>query len=345
MKKVAVLAFLFAVIALSVIMYRSASRSASANGSAETKEAVPADTGEYLLMTDDIMPEGHADALIIPLPPDTDAGGVQIATSETGSELVVNVYSSEEDFYKNNAIHTDLDIFKSTVCSGTASPGCMRLRFKLDGIYTLEATTEGSDYVEVKFQAPSGEYRHIVVVDPAGGGSDAGVRGSGLLEKDITLDTALLLKEIADADESSDVKICFTRLSDTNIDEDYRVYLADELGAGLYVQLCADVSDDAARNGIFTQYNDRFYLNDLTNAEFAGILEKQVVQHSGAAALEIEAILEGEALMRVRVPAAKISLGYLTGNKDGVRLKDDNYKRRLAAGLYDGIKAALKELE
>ena len=346
MKKVAVLAFLFAVISLSTIMYRSATRSAYVYGSDGAKEAVTENTGEYALITDDMMPEGHADALIIPLPEDAVSQEVQIASGRTGRELYVSIDSAQEEFYRNNAIHTDLDIFESAVCSEAESQDRLSLKFRLDGIYASDVVIRGSDHIEISFKTPSEQYRHIVIVDPAGGGSMAGARGSGLLEKDITLDTALLLKELADADESSDVRIYFTRLDDTNPDEAYRVFLADELEAGLYVQLCAAESDDAEQNGVFSQYNDRFYRRDLTNAEFAGILEKEIARHSGASALEIKGIeAEGDTLMRIKVPAAKVSLGYLTGNKDGVRLNDENYKRRLAAGVYEGIKAAIKELE
>lgn len=345
MKKVALVAFLFAILSISIVMYRSATRHVFVNDNAEGAGG-SAETGTgYTLLIDESMPDGHSKSLIIPLPRDAASDRVDIDHRDTERELLVYVDSRDEGFYRDNVLHTDLAMIESAVCRETDSQGGVCLDFKLDGIYACDAAFPGDGLLELTFCPPSERYSHLVVIDPAGGGS-SGAKVNGLLEKNITLETALLLKEMAESDENNEIKLYFTRLSDNSVDGSKRNRLAGDLAADLYVELSAGQSDDADCNGVETGYNDRFYLRDMTNAELAYILEKKVAENSGAAALGVKALQnEDDVLMQVRVPAANVCLGYLTGNKDGTRLQDDNYKKRLARGIYEAIKMALEEKE
>lgn len=346
MKKVAAGAFLFAVISISIILYRSATRQVLVDDEENSASEKADNGGGYTVLIDDEPNAGWDNALVIPLPKGVTADGVIFEDRYTGREFDVYIDSRDESFYKNNSLHTDLDMIDSAFCRETDSQGGVCLAVKLDGIYAADTSFPDENHILVRFSKPSERFEHIVVIDPAGGGKLQGTKGNGLSEKNITLETALLLKELSDNDTASDIKLYVTRLNDRSLGAAERSRLADDLEAELYVELAASESSDPEINGVLAVYNDRFFLREMTNAQWAGILEQNVAGVSGASALGVE-VCESEesSVLKVKVPAASVSLGYLTGNKDGKRLQNEEYKMRLARGIYEAIKEACKETE
>lgn len=345
MKKVFLLALVFTVLSMGVILYRSVTRQVPDDGG-NAFEAVSEGNGVYPLAIDTEIPEDSKNCLVIPLPGDVEADRVRYEGRYYEHELFIYIESGDQDFYKKNGVHTDLDLIEDAVFAQVSSQGLLCLEFKLDGIYEEETSVLEGNRLSVQFSRPSDKYRHVVVIDPAAGGGDPGAKGNGLLEKDVTLDTALLIKELSESRGDEDIKIYFTRLTDKGIDETKRALFVDDIGAQLFVELGANESADAGINGVESCYNDRFFVRNMTNARLAFLVEKNVAGMSGASAIGVRAAAEDKgSFTGVKVPASKIYLGYLTGNKDGERLKEDMYKKRLAAGIYEAVKEAVKELE
>lgn len=78
--------------------------------------------------------------------------------------------------------------------------------------------------------------QYLIVVDPAHGGRDNGVKLTGKLhEKDVTLAVAVLIKDILSSSKKFNIKL--TRSSDSDIAESERGKLAKKSGADLFISL------------------------------------------------------------------------------------------------------------
>ncbi len=346
MKKLLIKASIFSGICLSVMLWRCVTKHIMITDAA----GVEIDRGEtatsYNLLVDRNVPEGQKGKLIIPLSKTVGSDDIVLEDRYLDHELIININGREEDFYLDNPIATDLMILNSAVCISEKGTGGVSLDFGLNDLYANESSLTESNTIEVRFFKPYEEYKRIVVVDPAAGGIDEGISFDGLTEKDVTLDIALALKNIAEKDENSTVKFYFTRLSDTNVDDNRRQALLSETGADLLVGIGAYVSEDTSVNGIGCTFNNDFYLRGFNNASFAGILETNCVSKTGSAGIFIEPAKEDDyLLMNAKIPAARVVAGVLNGETDNKMLQDETYINKIALGIYQGITQAFEEME
>ena len=209
MKKVAIKASVFAAISITLMLQRSATKHIMITDAA----GAPLDRGEsdssYTLLIDDNVPKGKEDALIIPLPKSVSSDNIVLEDRYIDHELSIYIDSREEGFYLDNPVVTSLPLLESAVCINENDTGSVCLDFKLDDLYVNESALTENSTIEVRFFKPKDKFEHVVVVDPAGGGKDTGDLGNGYSEKDVALDTALLLKTAADKDTEHNIKLYF----------------------------------------------------------------------------------------------------------------------------------------
>ncbi len=345
MRKVALKASVFALVSITLMLLRSATKHIMITDAA----GIQIDRGEtdnaYNLLVDGQMPNGKENTLIIPLSKSVSSDNIILEDGYVDHELRIYLDSREEGFYLDTPVLTDLDIITDAVCFSGGEAGSICLQFTTDDIYANESTLTESNTIEVRFFEPSDKYEHIVAVDVAAGGNDGGVSNGALSEKNITLETALLLKEIADKDRESGIKLYFTRLSDKDVNIEKRQALIEDCGADLFVQLSVSESEDSNDNGIACFYNDRFFLRDLSNAGFADIMERGCASATGAQALGVFPSEDDLLLQGSKVASARVSLGYITGSGDCSKLSDSEYQQKLAEGVYNSILKAFEVTE
>ncbi len=336
MKKVAVFASLFFAASVSVMLHRSITKQILITDAAASPIEKEDSHNGYTLIVDKNVPEGKENSLIIPLAKSVSSDNIILEDRYADHELRIYIDSEEADFYRNNPVLTDLDIIENSFCITRNDSGNVCLDFKLDGLYANESSLTESSSIEVKFCRPSQKYDRIVVVDPFGGGSITGAGEESLLEKDAVLDTALLLKKIADNDSENNLKIYFTRLKDTEVPLEKRAALIRDSGAQILVELTAD-GGGSNEQGMSAYYNDSFYLRSLTNAETADALLSNSSGKTGTTARGVFPA-EGDLLLDGSViPSARLDIGNLSDLSDCEKLMDDEYKKKLAEGIYNGI--------
>ncbi len=345
MKKVAIKASVFAVVSIALMLQRSATKHIMITDAA----GAPVDRGNsdsaYTLLIDDNVPKGKEDALIIPLPKSVSSDNIVLEDRYMDHELSIYIDSRDEGFYLDNPIVTSLPLLESAVCINENDTGSVSLDFKLDDLYVNESALTENSTIEVRFFEPKDKFEHVVVVDPAGGGKDTGALGNGYSEKDVTLDTALLLKGVADKDAEHNIKVYFTRLSDTDVDLEKRKALIEDSGADLFVELSCDGVQDGDYNGMATYYNDKFFLRRMSNAEFADVVLRGSASGTSGEVLGVFSEKEDGILNICPVPATRISLGNVYGQQDKDRLSNETYKSGAAKGIYDGILEAFEVME
>ncbi|MBQ3796371.1 MAG: N-acetylmuramoyl-L-alanine amidase [Butyrivibrio sp.] len=349
MKKALIAVSVFSFISITMMLQRAATKHiviADAAGTTIDREVESKTTlDSYNLRVDRNVGKGQEGKLIIPLSKSVGSDDIVLEDHYLDHELLIYIDGREEGFYLNNPIKTDLDLIESAVCETENDSGAVCLDFKLDGLYANESSLTESGTIEVRFFKPYDEYDKIVVVDPSCGGTDMGCVYGGLTEKGVALDVALELNAIAEKSEGNDIKFYYTRLSDKNVDDNSRQTLIDETKADMLIGISARLSETSEENGVETTYNELYFRRDLSNAQFADIMEKNCVSKSGADALGMGPSSDEDVLiMESTIPSCRVIAGILDGEKDNRMLQDKNYKSKLAAGIYQGIVEAFEEL-
>jgi N-acetylmuramoyl-L-alanine amidase len=91
-----------------------------------------------------------------------------------------------------------------------------------------------------------------IVIDPGHGGRDPGTRAQGLKEADLTLDIALRLEKLLQAEPG--LEVVLTRRADEYVPLETRTEIANREGADLFLSIHANASRNPAARGIETYF-------------------------------------------------------------------------------------------
>ncbi|WP_445679655.1 N-acetylmuramoyl-L-alanine amidase [Radicibacter daui] len=219
--------------------------------------------------------------------------------------------------------------------------------------------------------------RHIVVIDAGHGGQDPGAIGlGGVYEKNITLATALLLRD--ELNKLGGYEVHMTRSTDVFLPLRDRVDVARHVNADLFISLHADSIPGRAIRGasIYTLSNKASdkeaellaqsenradiingedlsgYDNNLANIlidlaqestmrlsrRFASLVVTEVRDGQGIRMLENPQRQAGFVVLKAPdVPSVLIEMGFLSSDADLKRLTDDTQRDRLAAAIATAV--------
>jgi N-acetylmuramoyl-L-alanine amidase len=174
-----------------------------------------------------------------------------------------------------------------------------------------------------------GQSRSTVVIDAGHGGYDrGGVPGQRIAEKDKTLDVALRLRRILQADG---YRVVMTRDRDVFIPLGTRTAIANSYRNASFVSIHFNCSTRAGANGIETYY----YRSD--SAGLAASIHRNVV---AGAPTENRGIRRRGffVLRRTAIPSVLVECGFLTNPTEGRLAQTDSYRQRLAEQIARGIR-------
>lgn len=175
----------------------------------------------------------------------------------------------------------------------------------------------------------SGQARSTIVIDAGHGGFDrGGVPGQRIAEKDKTLDVALRLRRILQADG---YRVVMTRDRDVFIPLGTRTAIANSYRNASFVSIHFNCSTRAGANGIETYY----YRSD--SAGLAASIHRNVV---AGAPTENRGIRRRGffVLRRTAIPSVLVECGFLTNPTEGRLAQTDSYRQRLAEQIARGVR-------
>lgn len=188
-----------------------------------------------------------------------------------------------------------------------------------------------------------------VVIDPGHGGFDPGKVGvDGTLEKDINLSISLILKDLL---EKENVRVIITRTEDKAVgqtegetkkqeDMKVRVELINESNADLAVSIHQNSFTEESSKGAQVFYHTQ----SEEGAALAKIIQEQIKlsveddNHRMEKANDSYYILK-----KTTCPVVIVECGFLSNHAEAALLKDEEYQRKLAEGIKEGILLYLKE--
>lgn len=180
-----------------------------------------------------------------------------------------------------------------------------------------------------------------VVLDPGHGGNDPGTVGA-VQEKKVVLDVALRTRQFLNA---AGIDVVMTRDRDMHLNANKvtDLRMRSNMGAAgqAFVSIHANAmpSQNALKGyGVETWYNP----NHRLSPALASIMQKSMVDTSGAFSRGVKNSQSLGVLRNNRVPAALVEIGFLSHPVDTINLTDQNYIDRVSLGIAKGIHESLR---
>ncbi len=198
--------------------------------------------------------------------------------------------------------------------------------------YIVVEPSQDYEYVYLNIKSPKEVYDKILVIDAGHGDDDPGAIGNGVVEKEVTLDVSLRLKE--KIEQNTDIKVYMTRVDDTYPSFEDRVFLPNEIG-DLFISVHVNSNDFPDPNGIETYYYP--HANDaelgFSSKDFADITQKHLINETGLNDRKVKKSA-WYVTRNTTVPGILVEIGFLSNPTEASLLKTDQYRDTVAQALY-----------
>lgn len=278
--------------------------------------------------------------LHISLPEGISAKDVKLENQYMDKTFIITIKGNLSDNQKGNPLiagNNHVEDSKWIVDKEAA-----RLEIKLDRIFEYKLAIEDGTLIIELFK-PKELYDKIVVIDPGHGGKMPGTGKYGLVEKELCLDIVLRLKEMLDR---TDLKVYYTRIEDSNVDQAERVALANEVEADFFISVHINADENSrASHGTEVLYSQSSKIPFFGSKELAEICQEEVVKMLGSRS---RGIVKGDNIHIIRnseIPVALIEVGFVTNWNEASLLKQSRYKQKTAEGIFHAIERAYEECE
>ena len=169
-----------------------------------------------------------------------------------------------------------------------------------------------------------------IVLDAGHGGKDPGANNGDAIEKEITLSIAKMTQEIL---EDAGYKVKMIREDDRFVELTERPVIANRKNAKVFVSIHCNSSEDGEGKGIETFYTEQKRESDQ---ELAEKIHKEIIKQTEADDRGVKTA-DYTVIVRTEMPAVLIETGFLTNSTECELLKDEEYQKKLAEGIAEGI--------
>lgn len=293
------------------------------------------DLGMRLLLQES---ETRSKSFKVPLSEGTRAEDVVMEKRYMEGQLWIYIEGVQEDFYREKILDGDVSVVTEAYCEPWKNGVILKLH--MSEVLEYHSTME-ENALTVAYKSPQELYDTIIVIDPAGGGSESGITYESFSEKDLALRVAELLQQET---VPSNVKLYFTRLEDVDVTREQRLSLIENAEADFFLRIGAwEDAENPQSYGIQSFYNESYYIPGFGNLELADTVTRQVTISASNRAAGVFASPQGSILDEITIPAAQLSLGYLSNPEENRLLQQESYQQRLAEGIADAISKICEE--
>ncbi|SFT15231.1 N-acetylmuramoyl-L-alanine amidase [Paenibacillus sp. BC26] len=173
-----------------------------------------------------------------------------------------------------------------------------------------------------------------IVLDPGHGGKDVGsTGGAGTYEKDVTLLTALKVKEKLAGQGAT---VVMTRDSDTTISLKGRTQVAQTENADMFISIHFDAFQTRDVYGMTTYYNkpdDRKIAENIHEQLFK---QDMHTKDRGVQFGDYHVIRENAK------PAVLLELGYISNKNEEARMKTEPFQEQVSTAIANGVIESLR---
>lgn len=172
----------------------------------------------------------------------------------------------------------------------------------------------------------------LIIIDPGHGGEDDGCVESGIKEKSVNLQIALLVKGKL---EEKGFRVQLTRSGDTFMVKEERVAYANQSKADAFISIHQNTFEDSAICGIETWYDETG--DSRESGRLAQLIHERTVDCTQAQERDVRGDAGFYVTGKTHMPACLIETGFLSNATEKKNLTDRIYQEKIAQGIAEGI--------
>lgn len=263
---------------------------------------------------------------------------IKVESHVLSQTVSVSIPRVDQEYYSEHPLRGSSSHIHDLVLGSEGGVGIIEI--SLDEVYEVEARVEGSR-LYLDFVPPGQRYEKVIVVDAGHGGSKPGAVEQGICEKDLNLGIVLELKAILD--QHPEWKVYYTRVDDADVSLIERVQLANLSRADMFISIHNNATRASGVNGTEVLYDDERVGEELGTERLSAIFLEETVASCGSRSL---GLTKGHSIYIIRnsqVPVALIELGFMTNRAELGQLSTEEYQKKAAQGIYQGIVRAIEE--
>jgi len=214
--------------------------------------------------------------------------------------------------------------------------GNAKLVFETSRIVAITIHETATEYI-IRVRQPQDVHPIIIVIDPGHGGRDPGAIHHGVVEKDVVLAISHMVAE--HLSRHTDIRVYMTRSADEFVELSDRTELANQM-ADVFVSIHANAVENRPHvSGIETWFmpNSRDNSRGFTSMQLAQIVQRHMVNATGAVDRGIKDYYDFVVLRDLTMPAVLVEVGFLTNAAEAARLATTAHQQQLARAIYEGI--------
>jgi N-acetylmuramoyl-L-alanine amidase len=240
------------------------------------------------------------------------------------------------EYFKKNPVVINNNTVKSVTVSKNNSKTVIKVKTsKLQGYKIYVKNSK----IVVKIANPNKIYKSIVVLDSGHGGYDSGATNKGTKEKDLNYKIMYTLMKPYFSDNAPDIKVYWTRTSDTYITLANRAAFAKKVNADVFISLHMNSASNASANGTEVYYsvsNNSKSFHGITSKAMANLFKNQLIGDLGTKNRGTKTA--GYYVLKYNtVPSILMELGFISGSTDYSKLTSSAFQKKAAKSIYTGI--------
>lgn len=301
-----------------------------------TKEEITDIFGENdteTLLPDAVFSRNH---FVIRLPEGTEQRTITDTDEYLKNRFTISIPGNHMAFLSEQDTYNPVKTLKNVQFSYKAANDTTIITFNTTKIQGYAITVAGG-FLGVEIADPKEIYDKIIVLDAGHGGIDPGTLRKNVYEKDVNFN--VINKYAPEYFKDSDIKVYYTRTTDTKIALETRAAFAATVDADLFISFHVNANSSSSVKGTSVYYSASNNQANATGLK-SSILATSVVNHlSKAWETKNRGILTEKFVVvhRNSVPAVLVECGFITNDSDFEKIKDATYQKSAAKALFDAV--------
>lgn len=277
-------------------------------------------------------------SLSIPKPSGVTISQVTNQDLYASKKFRIDIKGDYVEFFRNNPVVINNNTVKSIEV--TKSGANTRITVTTSSLRGYKIYDKGKEFV-VSMGAPKSIYKSIVVMDAGHGGHDPGARNKGTNEKDLNFKIAYTLMKQYASQNAPDIKIYWTRTTDSFVTLAKRSAFAKSMSADAFISLHMNSASGSSANGTEVYYsvsNNSKGFGGITSKKMANLFKTKLI---GDLKTKNRGVKTAGyyVLKHNTVPSILIELGFISGSSDYKKLTNADFQKKAAKSIYEGIQS------
>lgn len=305
---------------------------------------VSEDTGLAGTDTSELLPNAvfNREYFVIPLPEGVTVNDISDSDDYGNKRFTIQISGNYMKFLSEQDVYNPVTTLKNYQVNYKLATDTTIITFNTTKIQGYSYIVSNG-FLAVKIADPPEIYEKIIVLDAGHGGIDPGTSRGSLNEKTVNYNVVNVYAP--EYFKNSDIKVYYTRTTDTKIALETRAAFAKSVGADLFISFHVNAHSSSSVNGTSVYYstsNNTANASGLKSSTLASSLLKHMTaawgtKNAGVLTAKFVVIHENT------VPAALVECGFITNNNDYAKIKDATYQKKAAKALFDSVTAIFEQ--